>query len=443
MVVRTEPVEVVVVGGGIAGLTAAIGSAVGGARVTLCERSGRLGGRAVSRNHDGFVFNVGVHAVYTGGAFSRLLSDLDIGYGYGTPTDVSGLDDGRLERLPTTPWRLLRTRRFTLAQKVALVRFFAAVRMANPTELGDVSVEDFVATRVSEASVARFLRALACRWSTAGRWTSSAPTCSSTGSPVGSRDPVHYVDGGWQTIVDQLAARADAEGVDVRTAAPVVDLVTRRGRVVGVRLRDGQDRPSAVVVLATPPAVAAGLLDRAGLAAPGARVRELTGARVASLDVALSALPRPESPVVQDLGSPRFLTTQSRYASVAPAGGAVVSTFLQLDPRHTGDPRSHRAELEGLLDAAQPGWRERVVRQQYLPDIEACGALPLAATGGMRGRPPVDLAVGSGVLLAGDWVGAEGYLADAAAASGVTAARLATAWRTPIRPPAGRTSRVS
>jgi phytoene dehydrogenase-like protein len=439
----TEPVEVVVVGGGVAGLTAAIGSAVGGARVTLCERSGRLGGRAVSRNHDGFVFNVGVHAVYTGGAFSRLLSDLDIGYGYGTPTDVSGLDDGRLERLPTTPWRLLRTRRFTLAQKVALVRFFAAVRMANPTELGDVSVEDFVATRVSEASVARFLRALAMPLVYSRALDLVSADVFVDRLARGLSHPVHYVDGGWQTIVDQLAARADAEGVDVRTAAPVVDLVTRRGRVVGVRLRDGQDRPSAVVVLATPPAVAAGLLDRAGLAAPGARVRELTGARVASLDVALSALPRPESPVVQDLGSPRFLTTQSRYASVAPAGGAVVSTFLQLDPRHTGDPRSHRAELEGLLDAAQPGWRERVVRQQYLPDIEACGALPLAATGGMRGRPPVDLAVGSGVLLAGDWVGAEGYLADAAAASGVTAARLATAWRTPIRPLAGMTSRVS
>ena len=79
-----------------------------------------------------------------------------------------------------------------------------------------------------------------------------------------------------------------------------------------------------------------------------------------------------------------------------------MSAFLQLDPRHTGDPRSHRAGgAGGPARRSRPGWQKWYV-QQYLPDIEACGALPLAATGEVCvAGPPVDLAVGSGVLLAG------------------------------------------
>ena len=44
-------------------------------------------------------------------------------------------------------------------------------------------------------------------------------------------------------------------------------------------------------------------------------------------------------------------------------------------------------------------------------------ALPEAASGGLQGRPATTVANHPRVFLAGDWVGARGMLADAAAAS--------------------------
>jgi len=50
-------------------------------------------------------------------------------------------------------------------------------------------------------------------------------------------------------------------------------------------------------------------------------------------------------------------------------------------------------------------------------------AMPRAEEGGLAGRPGVKLDGRPGVFLAGDWVGARGMLADAAAASAEEAAR--------------------
>ncbi|MBV8953640.1 MAG: NAD(P)/FAD-dependent oxidoreductase, partial [Solirubrobacterales bacterium] len=58
--------EITVIGGGIAGLTAAITCAEGGARVRLFEAHETLGGRA--RSTDGvYKANLGPHAIYAGG----------------------------------------------------------------------------------------------------------------------------------------------------------------------------------------------------------------------------------------------------------------------------------------------------------------------------------------------------------------------------------------
>jgi hypothetical protein len=51
--------------------------------------------------------------------------------------------------------------------------------------------------------------------------------------------------------------------------------------------------------------------------------------------------------------------------------------------------------------------------------------MPRAETGGLAGRPRVTDSGQPGVLIAGDWVGPEGLLADASLASGHEAGRQA------------------
>lgn len=75
---KRETAGVMVVGGGLAGLTAGLCLARRGVHVTLFEKAAALGGRARTHERDGFHFNLGPHALYRGGAGMAVLGDLQI-----------------------------------------------------------------------------------------------------------------------------------------------------------------------------------------------------------------------------------------------------------------------------------------------------------------------------------------------------------------------------
>ena len=64
---HTQSSDVVIIGGGLGGLTAATYLARAGKSVTLFEKSRHLGGRATTQTKSGFQFNLGPHALYCGG----------------------------------------------------------------------------------------------------------------------------------------------------------------------------------------------------------------------------------------------------------------------------------------------------------------------------------------------------------------------------------------
>jgi hypothetical protein len=171
------------------------------------------------------------------------------------------------------------------------------------------------------------------------------------------RHSVHYVDGGWSTLVDGLRAAAERAGARIVSNAHVEGVELGDGHARGVRLRDGSLVRVSAVVVATGPRDAAKLVDGGEHPAMRRIVDGLAPARIACLDVGLERLPVPDRPVVQDLDGPRFMSAQSVYSRVAPEGAALIIAFKQLDPRYPGDPREDERDLEDLLEAAQPGWR--------------------------------------------------------------------------------------
>ena len=92
--------RVTIIGGGIAGLTAAIACAEEGAAVTLLEAHSQLGGRA--RNTDGpYKANLGPHALYLG-SFWQWMRERDILPAH-VSTRLTGARlriDGALRRTP-------------------------------------------------------------------------------------------------------------------------------------------------------------------------------------------------------------------------------------------------------------------------------------------------------------------------------------------------------
>jgi phytoene dehydrogenase-like protein len=116
------------------------------------------------------------------------------------------------------------------------------------------------------------------------------------------------------------------------------------------------------------------------------------------------------------LDQPTYFSLHSIYARrLAPEGGALVQVAKYLDRDSSGS----REELERMADIAAPGWREEVVFTRFLPEMTVAHALPQAGAA----RPDVDALDMPGIMIAGDWVGPEAMLADAAVSSGLRAAR--------------------
>ena len=424
METRFSQTDVVVVGGGMAGLTAACYLARAQMEVTIIEKASYLGGRAATQDFDGFRFNRGGHALYTGGAASRILDELGVSYDYGIPKRTFVMQGGKLSPFPADPLGFLRADLLNAGDKLALVGLLVALGAAKPQALANTSVQGWLDQNVRRPQLRRLMTGLARTfvYSTALDLVSAELFVEKLQRAL--RHPVHYVDGGWRTLVDGLRGVAERAGARIVSNVQVESVEIGDDHARSVRLRDGSVVRASAVVVATSPRDAAKLVDGGEHPAMRQIVEGLIPARIACLDVALNRLPVPGRPIVQDLDGPRFMSAQSVYSRVAPEGAALIISFKQLDPRHPGDPREDERDLEDLLDAAQPGWRDALVKRQYLPRIEAVGTLPTAREGGFAGRPGPRVPGLDNLYLAADWVGPEGFLVDASMASARRAAEL-------------------
>jgi phytoene dehydrogenase-like protein len=414
---------IVVVGGGLAGLATAAYLARDGAAVTVLERAAALGGRAQTTRAGDFHLNLGPHALYRGGAGVQVLADLGVKYRGGVPKAAGGwaLDGGRVDVLPGGFVSLLTTGLFGLSGKLEAATLLSSVGRIDAAEFDRATVREWSSARVRHADVRRLLEALA-RLAT----YANAPETMSAGLAIRQlqmavASSVSYLDGGWQTLVDGLHACAEDHGARIRTAAPVTALERAAdGRVTGTRLRDGSVVPASAVVLALDAPAASALLPDG----PARRYAvSATPVLAACLDVALARLPRPRVTFALGIDEPSYYSVHSAVAQLGPDGAGMIHVARYLGDA-TPEPKTVERQLEGVLDRLQPGWRDVVVERRFLPHMLAASALPTAADGGLAGRPRPLVPEAPGVYIAGDWVGADGWLADGVLASARCAAGL-------------------
>ena len=366
-------VDTVVVGGGMAGLAAAAYVGGAGKSVIVLERSSHTGGRAITEERNGYYFNLGPHALYKEGLAAQILRELGVAVRGGEPP-IAGKAalNGELHTLPASPIGMLTTSLFGLGAKLEMGRIFATFPRQDAQAYANISLEEWLASKVSRPEVRQLFVALV-RLAT----YTNDPARVSAGLAIAQLQMalkgVLYLDRGWQTLVDGLRTASEEAG-------PV---------------------------------------------------------RVATLDIGLSETPRPNARFVLGIDQPLYLSIHSGVGDLAPAGGTMLHVAKYLG-NGASSAEEVEQELEALLDLAQPGWRDVVVERRFLPNLIAVNALATAQDGGLEGRPEVAAAM-PGVYLAGDWVGSEGWLADAGLASAKRAAAAALeAIAAPARPvPAG------
>src|SRR5262245_30349196 len=119
--------DVIVVGGGLAGLSAAALLARAGKSVRVFEGASHLGGRAATTVQDGVHWNLGPHALYVRGHAFPLLRDLGVPFTGRQPASDGALllQGERSFPLPLRATTLLTHRLFSLREKWRLARLFA------------------------------------------------------------------------------------------------------------------------------------------------------------------------------------------------------------------------------------------------------------------------------------------------------------------------------
>lgn len=415
-----RPVSTVVVGAGLGGLLAAVTAAEAAprGRVVVVDPH-PPGGRARVDDRAGFTFNRGPRALYVRGSADRALRSVGVDTGHGGPASLRNaiaVHRGQAHRFPGQPLDAARTTLFTAREKAQMARTLAALWRAGADETEGRSLADWLDRRSVDGVVRDFAEALVrvATYADAPETFAAGPALAN--ARAGVSPGVRYLDGGWQSLVDQLLAIAARRGVEV-VQASVREVRPSGGRVAVVT--DGPTWDAAGVVIAAGGPDAAAALLPARPASWGELAPPVTAA---CLELGIRGVP--VHPFALGIDEPVYGSTHSPPADLAPEGHAVVH-LMRYQPVGDEVPAAEqRARLERL--ARQMGIApDAVVEERFLARMVVTGTLPHPATGGLAGRPAVAVPEHPGVFLAGDWVGPTGLLLDAVAASGVEAGRLA------------------
>ena len=353
---------VVVVGGGLAGIAAALGAADGGARVTLLERRGKLGGLTWSFRRKGRWFDNGQHVFLRCCTSYRSFLDrlgatdmVHLQSRLEVPVLAPGGGTSVISRssLPA-PLHLLgslaRYRHLSIGDRVRLARPALALRRL---DLGDPSLDD-VAFGPWLAAHGQRPEAIAALWNLIALPTLNVSADEASLSlaamvfRTGLLDSADAGDIGWSRVPlgelhGEQASRALSEaGVEVVLGAAVDAIDANGGRARVVSFGDRSVEAEAVVVTA-PPEVTSGLLPD-GVLGP---VERLGSSPIVNVHLVLD----------------RRVTDLSMFACV---NSPVQFVFDRTDSAHFGD--------------AEP-----------TADGEQCLSISLSAADADIGRRPEDL----------------------------------------------------
>jgi len=379
--------DVIVVGGGVSGLSLAWRAASAGKRVRVLERERRVGGCLhTNRTPDGFWHEMGAHATYNSyGAFL----DVVVGAGVAGKLAPRGparatfglLADGEIAWL-TPPKVLLR---LSWLEAAVHLPFGAFARKDGET------VYSYYARLLGRRNYDRVL----------SPFFAAVPSQKADGFPVAGPGSLFKkrtrrkefprsftIQGGLQTVCEAVAA---FPGVEVETGAGAVR-VARSGAGFAVTTADGRTLEAPLAAVAAPPDVASALLhdDFHELATAIARVKTVT---VESMGVVL----------------PRARCWMPDCAFIVPVDDVFFSCVTRdavPDPERRGFAFHFRPGVPREQKLARMGEVLRVSREELGTPAEQRLTLPAPALGHAGIVRDVDLALAGGKLaVTGNYFG--------------------------------------
>lgn len=426
--------DVIVIGAGWGGLSAAAVLAHNGAEVLVLESTGHVGGRSSCDLKDGFTVDYGIHILSYSqqGAAASVFRELDrklelLHYPrprlYLEPEDEGGR--GEFINMPTGVGSFLGTDYISLSDKMIIGHGVRRLIGARYSRIADVSLLDFIPGRDRD-TVRKFFSLVA----TMGLVCPFLEVASAGDfswflrRAMSSREKISYPRGGTKQVNDGLVEVIGGSG-EIRLNSRVKSMEVRGGRVASVFSRD-EPLEAPAVIFAAPVQGLPGLVDSGLPDEYRKRCASLAPTCGISMDLCLDR-------VVSDLDS-CFVTTppimmgqftSNIDASTAPKGKQLATFFYPLKSSVMSDRASLEAEQKNMtlrLERMFPGLTEAVEWERVLRLKMVDGFEPRVGQT-RKDRPGTRVPGVENLFLAGDCVGVKGKGGDVAFTSGIEAAR--------------------
>jgi len=368
--------RVIIVGTGIAGLSAAIHASTYGHHVVLLEKSSRIGGRGTSQNIDGFSLHYGPHLLDKKGPFYHLCHKL-------SRTKIS-LKPLRLDKIEAAGHGLIR-----------------------PTGNIKQAAENLRALRNQEATNPHF-QAINFLTNWGGRHNQKRNKSLRKGKLCISNE-------GWIGLVGRLGAALDEIGVLIETNCEVANINKNK-----VCLTDGREVECDAVILACGVNMAKQLLETVDEDLVKQEFAAISKITASFIEAGITSKPMSGKHAIVDSNrrmavfdniaiQPRLGASGSHISAIAVGG-------LNGADKVYESAKQRSAKLADFLDNHISGWQDNIVTDLRQSSIIVS----------YQGSVDGSIFAKNNILLAGQWVSSDYVLSDAAVDTGKSAAKAVT-----------------
>ncbi len=254
--------KVVIIGGGVAGMTSAYRLMQQGHEVELYESSPYLGGLVRTFEVGGSRLEAYYHHIFTSDTtIIRLIEELGVGDKLKwIESKVGWFDNGKIYNF-VTPLDLLTFGPVPFLDRIRLGLMAMKLRKKDDwAEFERITAKDWIEKNVSKPAFdgmwGPLLRgkygdsydevAMAWLWSKI-----HLRMASRKGGPL-QKEQLGYLTGSFQVYIDEMERRMRAGGVRVHTGAPVARIMAENNRATGIVLGDGTQVAADAVIAAVP-----------------------------------------------------------------------------------------------------------------------------------------------------------------------------------------------